>query len=277
MIHTTSTLAAQTGQQLFTQSWLPDTEAKAILVIAHGLGEHSNRYLPLVEYFVAEGYGIYALDHEGHGQSEGLRGYINRFDDYVVALDDLIDSVAKSHADKKLFLVGHSMGGAISVNYLLKHQQKLSGCLLSGSALSVGQVISPIQQQVLKVLSLLCPKKPLIQLDGAAVSRDPAVVEAYLNDPLVYGGKHTARLLAEIVKAANRALSEAGAITLPMLIMHGGGDLMAAPDGSETLYNNVSSVDKSLKIYPGLYHEIFLEKEKLEVFDDMAKWLASHA
>ena len=93
----------------------------------------------------------------------------------------------------------------------------------------------------------------------------------------MYGGKHTARLLAEIVKAANRALSEAGAITLPMLIMHGGGDLMAAPDGSETLYNNVSSVDKSLKIYPGLYHEIFLEKEKLEVFDDMAKWLASHA
>ena len=276
MIHSTSTQAANTGQQLFTQSWLPDTEVKAILIIAHGLGEHSNRYLPLVEYFVAKGYGIYALDHEGHGKSEGLRGYINRFEDYIQSLDDLIEGVAKLHTGKKLYLIGHSMGGTISANYLLKHQQKLAGCLLSGSALSVGRVISPFQQQVLKVLSLLYPKKPLIQLDVTAVSRDPAVVEAYLNDPLVYGGKHTARLMAEIVMAANRTLAEAATIRLPMLIMHGGDDLMAAPDGSETLYNNISSIDKTLKIYPGLYHEIFLEKEKLEIFDDMAQWLLKH-
>lgn len=276
MNHNTNTMRAATGRTLFTQSWLPGDEVKAVLVIAHGLGEHSARYLPLVEYFVAKGYGIYALDHEGHGQSEGARGYINRFDDYVEALNQFIDGIAEQNPDKKIFLVGHSMGGVISVNYLLKYQQKLTGCLLSGSALSVGQVISSFQQQVLKLLSVILPKMPMIQLDGSGVSRDPEVVQAYMNDPLVYGGKHSVRLLAEIVKAANRALSQASYIRLPMLIMHGGADLMAAPGGSEALYKKVSSTDKTLEIYPELYHEIFLEKEKFEVFEDMARWLQNH-
>jgi alpha-beta hydrolase superfamily lysophospholipase len=276
MMHTTDTLTAATGAEIFTQSWLPENDIQAVLVIAHGLSEHSGRYLPFVHYFVERNYAVYALDHEGHGQSGGMRGHINHFDDFVETLNVFIDRIEERHAGKKIFLVGHSMGGAISVNYLLKYQQRLAGCLLSGAALSVGQVISPFQQQVLRFFSLVLPRVPLIKIEGEAVSRDPAVVEAYENDPLVYRGKATARLLAEIVSAAKRGLLLAGEISLPLFIMHGGGDLLTSPSGSEELYEKVASTDKTLKIYDGLYHEIFLEEEKYEVFADIEEWLIRH-
>ena len=275
-MHTTDTLTAATGAEIFTQSWLPENDIQAVLVIAHGLSEHSGRYLPFVQYFVERNYAVYALDHEGHGQSGGMRGHINEFDDFVETLNTFIDAIESRHQGKKIFLVGHSMGGAISVNYLLKYQQRLAGCLLSGAALSVGQVISPFQQQVLRFFSLVLPRVPLIKIEGEAVSRDPAVVEAYENDPLVYRGKATARLLAEIVSAAKRGLLLAGEISLPLFIMHGGGDLLTSPSGSEELYEKVASTDKTLKIYDGLYHEIFLEEEKYEVFADIEEWLIRH-
>ena len=276
MMHTTDTLTAATGAEIFTQSWLPENDIQAVLVIAHGLSEHSGRYLTFVQYFVERNYAVYALDHEGHGQSGGMRGHINEFDDFVETLNTFIDAIESRHQGKKIFLVGHSMGGAISVNYLLKYQQRLAGCLLSGAALSVGQVISPFQQQVLRLFSLVLPRVPLIKIEGEAVSRDPAVVEAYENDPLVYRGKATARLLAEIVSAAKRGLLLAGEISLPLFIMHGGGDLLTSPSGSEELYEKVASTDKTLKIYDGLYHEIFLEEEKYEVFADIEEWLIRH-
>lgn len=276
MIHSTDTIESSTGCVLFTQRWKPKTKARAVFVIAHGLTEHSDRYLPLVEHFVEKGVCVYALDHEGHGRSEGQRAYIRRFDDYVESLNTLVDIAQKENPGKKVFLIGHSMGGAISVNYLLKYQDKLAGCFLSGAALSVGKVIGPVQQQILKWFSLVLPKTPLIKIEGEAVSRNPEVVEAYENDPLVYRGKATARLLAEIVKGAKRGLARASEITLPMMILHGEDDRLATPDGSEALFDKISSRDKTLIIYPELYHEIFLEDEKYEVFADMEEWLEKH-
>jgi alpha-beta hydrolase superfamily lysophospholipase len=274
--HSTDTIESASGKVLFTQRWQPETEVRAVFVIAHGLTEHSDRYLPLVEYFVERGVCCYALDHEGHGRSEGQRAYIRRFDDYVESLNTLVDIAQEENPDKKVFLIGHSMGGAISVNYLLKYQHKLAGCFLSGAAISVGKVIGPVQQQVLKWLSMVVPKTPLIKIEGEAVSRNPDVVQAYETDPLVYRGKATARLLAEIVKGAKKGLARAKEITLPMMILHGEDDRLATPDGSEALFDKISSGDKTLIIYPELYHEIFLEDEKYEVFGDMEEWLEKH-
>lgn len=276
MKHSTDTIESASGKVLFTQRWQPETDARAVFVIAHGLTEHSDRYLPLVEYFVERGICIYALDHEGHGRSEGQRAYIRRFDDYVESLNTLVDIAQAENPDKKVFLIGHSMGGAISVNYLLKYQHKLAGCFLSGAAISVGKVIGPVQQQILKWLSMVVPKTPLIKIEGEAVSRNPDVVQAYETDPLVYRGKATARLLAEIVRGAKRGLARAKEITLPMMILHGEDDRLATPDGSEALFDKISSGDKTLIIYPELYHEIFLEDERYEVFGDMEEWLEKH-
>ena len=273
MTHQQSTLSSTSGCRIYTQNWQPSDEPKAILILVHGLAEHSNRYVGIANYFTEQGYAVYALDHEGHGHSQGLRGYINSFDDFLTTLDQYLDSIAKQHPGKKLFLVGHSMGGVISSAYLLEHQQKLAGCILSGAALATGDVISPVQKVVLNTLSKILPKLPVLQLEANDVCHDPAVVEAYKNDPHVFTGKIRVRLITEILRTADRVLKNAEKISLPMLILHGGDDKMASPSGSEKLYAGISSSDKTLKIYPGLYHEIFLEPEKLDIYATIHTWL----
>lgn len=273
MTHQQSTLSSNSGCRIYTQNWQPSDEPKAVLILVHGLAEHSNRYVGIANYFTEQGYAVYALDHEGHGHSQGLRGYINSFDDFLTTLDQYLNNIANQHPGKKLFLVGHSMGGVISSAYLLEHQQKLAGCILSGAALATGDVISPVQKVVLNTLSKVLPKLPVLQLEANDVCHDPAVVEAYKNDPHVFTGKIRVRLITEILRTADRVLKYAANISLPMLILHGGDDKMASPSGSEKLYAGISSSDKTLKIYPGLYHEIFLEPEKLEIYAAIHTWL----
>lgn len=273
MTHQQSTLSSNSGCRIYTQNWQPGDEPKAVLILVHGLAEHSNRYVGIANYFTEQDYAVYALDHEGHGHSQGLRGYINSFDDFLTTLDQYLNNIANQHPGKKLFLVGHSMGGVISSAYLLEHQQKLAGCILSGAALATGDVISPVQKVVLNTLSKVLPKLPVLQLEANDVCHDPAVVEAYKNDPHVFTGKIRVRLITEILRTADRVLKNAANISLPMLILHGGDDKMASPSGSEKLYAGISSSDKTLKIYPGLYHEIFLEPEKLEIYATIHTWL----
>lgn len=273
MTHQQGTLNSRSGCRIYTQNWQPGAPPKAVLILAHGLAEHSNRYVDIAKFFTEQGFAVYALDHEGHGHSQGLRGYINRFDDFLNTLDQYCDDVAALHPNSKLFLIGHSMGGVISTAYLLEHQQKLSGCILSGPALATGDVISPIQKAVVNVLSVILPKLPLLQLEANDVCHDPAVVEAYKNDPYVFTGKIRVRLISEILRTADRVLSNAANITIPMLMLHGGDDKMASPAGSEKLYAAVSSPDKTIKIYPGLYHEIFLEPEKLSIYAEIQAWI----
>lgn len=273
MKHSVDSLIANSGASLYTQSWQPDSETEGVMILAHGLTEHSGRYTPFVDYFVGRGFAVYALDHEGHGRSEGRRGYIGHFSEFVDGLSQLVDQVAAKHPDHNRYLIGHSMGGVMSANYLLRDQSQLTGCVLSGPALVTDEVISEFQKKLLKLLSLLVPKLPLIKLEGGAVSRNPDVVEAYINDPLVFRGRGSARLIAELLVAADYALEHAAEIQLPILMLHGGDDKLANPKGSQTLFDLVSSENKALKIYPDLYHEIFLEDERDEVFSDINEWI----
>ena len=144
---------------------------------------------------------------------------------------------------------------------------------MSGAALATGEVVGPLQKIVLHALSILLPKLPALQLEANDVCHDPAVVEAYRNDPNVYTGKIRVRLISEILRTADSVLKNAASITLPMLILHGGDDKMASSSGSEKLYAGISSSDKTLKIYPKLYHEIFLEPEKYDIYADVNAWL----
>jgi acylglycerol lipase len=264
------------GLKLYYQYWLPDKRPKAVLLVAHGLAEHSGRYKNLVNYFVPKGYAVYALDHRGHGRSEGTRSYIDRFSDYLADLKTFFDKVREEQGDAKIFLVGHSMGGTIATAYAIEHQKELAGLILSGALLTALGGVSPVLLAMAGVIAVLLPKMGVVVLDASTISRDQAVIDAYVNDPLVFRGKVPARTGAELTKVCKKLPERMPEIKLPMLIMHGSADQLVPQEGSKLLYELAGSKDKTLKFYEGLYHEIFNEPEHKQVFVDMETWLTKH-
>jgi acylglycerol lipase len=273
MEHQEGTFKGVRDADIYYQYWLPAGEPKAILLIVHGLAEHSGRYMNVVNHFVPLGYGVYGIDHLGHGRSDGTRVHVERFEDYTDTLKIYSDMVRQWQPDKPLFLVGHSMGGLIGVVYVLDHQDELTGAVLSGPSVKVPDDVSPVTVLLGRLLSALMPRAGLLGLEAEGVSRDPAVVEAYVNDPLVHTGKATARLAAELLKAMARVTAEAARITLPILLVQGSADRLVDPGGARMLHDTVSSEDKQIEIYEGFYHEVFNEPEHNQVLRDVETWL----
>jgi acylglycerol lipase len=261
---------------IYYQSWLPEGDPRAVLLVVHGLAEHCGRYMNLVNHFIPVGYAVYGIDHIGHGKSDGTRVHVLRFEDFTDTLKIFFDMVREWQPEKPVFLVGHSIGGLIGAAYLLEHQAEFSGAVLSGPSVKVPDNISSTTILLGKVFSALAPKLGLLALEAEGVSRDPAVVEAYVNDPLVHRGKTTARLAAELLKAMQRVSAEGSGITLPILIIQGGSDRLVDPSGAQLLYRTVGSTDKKIKVYNGLYHEVFNEPEQDQVLGDIEEWLESH-
>lgn len=261
------------SKKIYFQTWQPDEDAKAVLLIVHGLGEHSGRYLNIVDYFVPQGYAVYALDHLGHGKSEGPREFVERFTDFTDTLHIYYHMVAGEHPDTPIFLIGHSMGGAIATYYLLDHQQDFAGAVISAPTINVGDKVTKGTIAMAKVLSKLAPMAGVMSLDPSGVSKDPAVVAAYVNDPLVYHGKTTARLGAELLDGMMRITNEVEKISLPFIIVQGGDDVLVDPIGAKMLYEQASSTDKTIKFYEGLHHEVFNEPEREIVLQDVENWL----
>lgn len=256
----------------YFQCWEPETPPRAVIVIAHGLAEHSGRYARLASSFVERGYAVAALDHFGHGQSDGEKGTVQDFDVFTDTLERFREMIARDYPDVPSILLGHSMGGLISTSHLIKLPGRFKGCVLSGPAIMSDAKPGQFQMAIVRFLSRFFPGLGIMQLDANGVSRDPEEVTRYVNDPLVYTGKVSARMAAELFRAMNDVQRDAGKIDLPILILHGGEDSMASPLGSRFLEANVGSAEKQLKIYPGLFHEIFNEPERDEVFKDVVEW-----
>jgi len=230
----------------------------------------------IVDHFVPLGYAVYGIDHLGHGKSDGMRVYVERFEDYTNTLKIYFDMIRRWQPEKPIFLVGHSMGGLISAVYLLDHQSELTGAVLSGAAVKVPSNITPVILAVGRMLSALMPRFGMLGLEVDGVCQDPAVVQAYISDPLVHKGKITARLAAEMLKAMQRVSAEATKITLPIMVVQGSADRVVDPAGAQMLYDAVSSADKEIRIYDGFYHEVFNEPKHGEVLRDVEIWLAAH-
>jgi alpha-beta hydrolase superfamily lysophospholipase len=273
MSHHEDRFDARDGLSLFEQWWLPDGEPVAAVVIVHGIDEHSGRYARLAGDLNRHGYAVYTMDLRGHGRSAGDRVLIRSFDQYLDDVEVLLERVAARQPGKPLFLLGHSMGGAIVALLGILRPPKVRGLVLSGPAVVVGGRVFPVLRHLARLASLLWPTLRVARMGCRYISRDPAVVEAFRNDPLVFHGRFPVRTGAEILRAAKRIHSGMGKLRLPLLILHGTKDFSTDPEGSRLLAAHAGSADKTLRLYPGLYHEVFSEPEREQVVADLLAWL----
>jgi acylglycerol lipase len=262
-------------QQLFAQCWLPEREARAVVVIAHGLGEHSGRYAELAQRLVAQRHAVYALDHRGHGRSPGRRANIERFSYLVTDLATFAGRAARQHPGSPSVLLGHSMGGAIATAAALKIQDTLRGLVLSGPALASGEIVSGFKARLVRALSSLAPNAGALKLPPEAVSRDPEVVRAYEQDPLVHHAAVPARTVAELLEAMAAFPQSVLKLRLPLLVQHGIADSLVPVEPCRPIFQSIPSRDKTLKFYEGLYHEVYNEPERDQVISDLEAWLAA--
>lgn len=268
--------SAGAGAKLHVTHWLPAGRPRAIVLLAHGYAEHAGRYDHVAKRLTGAGYALYAIDHWGHGRSDGTPGFVPRFSAFTDGMAELLTLVEVNHADTPRLLLGHSMGGLIATLFLIERQQAFVAAALSGPAILPAAPPSRFTVWISRFLSRFFPRLGVLALDASGVSRDPAVVAAYQADPLVYPGKIGARLGKEFMDAMAAAQAGAPTIALPILIQHGEADRLTAPAGSRYLFEHVSSADKTLKIYPGLFHEIYNEPEQDAVLDDLLGWFDAH-
>lgn len=260
---------------VFYRHWTVE-DPRAVVLLVHGLGEHGGRYQHVAEALASRGIASFAPDHPGHGRSAGRRCHIRSFGDYFAPLDALRDAVDDRYPGLPCFIVGHSMGGLITGNYLLGRQQRFIGAAFSGAAFEVEEPPGALALFINRLLAILWPTLGVLQLDPSQVSRDPEVVQRYMDDPLVHDGKISARLAVELFAAMAALQAHRGELELPLLVLHGEGDVMTPAEGSRRFAAAVGSGDCSLRIYPSLYHEIFNEPEREQVLTDLLDWLDAH-
>ena len=271
------TFRSRDGLSLYFRGWRPEspTPPKAVVALVHGFGEHSGRYASLIHYLVPRGYALYAFDLRGHGRSPGRRGHINSWQEFREDVGAFLQEVRRYEDVRPLFLFGHSMGGLMVLDYALHHPEGLKGVIASGPVLAQPGV-SPVLLFISRVLSRVWPTFSLdTHLDASAISRDPDVVAAYRADPLVHS-RASARLGTELTRTVEWVMAHADAWRLPLLILHGGADRLAPPEGSRVFFDAVVFEDKARIEYPGGFHEPHNDVERERVLADIAAWLEAH-
>jgi alpha-beta hydrolase superfamily lysophospholipase len=261
---------------LHAQAWLPEGEPRAVVVISHGLAEHGGRYGALAERLVGQNYAVYALDHRGHGRSPGGRANIERFAYVVSDLGTFVGRAQRQHPDAAVFLLGHSMGGAIALASALRNPGNLKGLVLSAPALAAGEAVAAPKAFMVRLLSRLAPNAGALTLPASAISRDPAVVRAYESDPLVFRGAIPARSLVELLDAMAGFPEAVPKLRLPVLVQHGTADRLVPLAATRPVYERLGNTKlRTVRLYEGLFHEAYNEPERDRVLSDLEAWIAS--
>lgn len=259
------------GESIYAEKHTAEN-AKAVVTIIHGLGEHIGRYSYFIEKLNEAGISVYGLDLYGHGQSGGMRGYLDDFQRYVDEAIYLVDYAKAEYHDLPHFLFGHSMGGCIVATVGEQTYGLVDGIILSGACTDVPTSAARLQG-IIKVLSKIAPKAQMGNSLGEFVSRDKAVVENYNTDPLNLKKMTFALYNQFCVRGANAARDNAGKFSYTVLILHGTDDKLSDMNASKNFYERISSEDKNIILYDGLYHEILNEPEKDKVISDILSWL----
>ncbi len=264
------------GVRIVYDVWTPDVAPRGVVVLSHGLGEHAGRYHHVAQRFGEAGLVVYALDHRGHGRSGGKRVYLRDMSEYVGDFHTLVGIAGAEYPQLPRLVLGHSMGGGIVFSYGVEYPDEYTAMVLSGPAVAAQAAVSPALALLAKGLGKIAPGLPVESLDADAVSRDPEVVAAYKADPLVWHGKVPAGIARALIIVGETMPQRASALTAPLLVVHGEKDRLVAADGSRHLVECVGSPDVHLKVYPGLFHEVFNEPEKGLVLDDVTAWIETH-
>jgi alpha-beta hydrolase superfamily lysophospholipase len=262
--------------RLYYQVWRPEKNPKAVVQVVHGLAEHSGRYINVVNALIPRGYTIYAADHRGHGKSEGIRAYVKKFEYYVKDQKTFFDLIKENEPNLPIFLLGHSMGAIIAQMYAVTYPENLKGLVLSGAGTQLGGTgSSTFLRGITKLLSKIIPKRKIDPKLSKEISRDPNVVTAYEDDPLVFS-KITFKLGAELMAASMQAKKLISQIRIPTLVQSGSSDKLVL--GADELDELMIMPDKTIIIYEGLYHEVYneLAEDRRRVLTDLGDWLDDH-
>ena len=273
--------SAHQSTECYWRAWIADSSFRCNLIIHHGLGEHSGRYGNILSSFAGEKVNIFAYDARGHGKSKGKRGAARSIQELVFDLDLFLAMLGKDFGVKKFILYGHSMGSLVAFNFALSHskQQRLQALILSG--VPIRPILNFPQRMKLAVgrrLHSFFPDMILpSSLPSKALSHDPELVQSYLHDPLVHN-RVSLNLAMELVEGGNDILKKAKNLYIPSLFVHGEADPIVSSSGSKELYENISSKDKELIIYPDLYHEIHNEllMKRKQALEDLKAWTLAH-
>lgn len=246
---------------------------KGTIVINHGFSEHLGRYHHVAKYFNDRGYAVITYDLRGHGNTLAKRGHLNDYESFIKDCHEVVTYAKERFPDQKLYVLGHSMGGLISTLYALRQPSNIEGLILSGPALYDLPKSNGIYKAVLSLTGRLMPSLVIPNPVGEEICSVQEVVEANLKDPLVLHRVEIGMLYQFLVRAAHDVRANQKDISLPVLILHGERDRIVLPKTSMQFYEKISSKDKTLKVYPKLYHEIFNEKEREVIFETIEIWL----
>jgi alpha-beta hydrolase superfamily lysophospholipase len=260
------------AEKIFYRQWQVSAPV-AVLLISHGLGEHSARYGHVAEFFNQQGISVYAIDHRGHGKSGGSRGHVEDFAQYSEDLHLLISQLRLQHPGLPVHVLGHSMGGLIATGYALRYDKVIASLVLSSPAYGVMGLASKASLLLAPLLALLAPTLSLSNgLDAHAISRDPAVVKAYQDDPLVHD-----RITATWARAFRReqgfVAREINRLRVASLMILAGSDSLTDPALSKALFEKIAADKKQLSNYRAAYHEVFNEQEQFEALEELLSWL----
>lgn len=267
-------ISTSKGIKIFVRSWSPESRARAVIVLCHGVNAHGGQYGWAAEQFVGSGLEVFALDLRGRGRSEGERFYVEDIADYVTDLASTIALAKSRNPGLPVYLLGHSAGGVVSATYVLDNESELAGFICESFAF---QVPAPgFALAAIKGISHIAPRLPVLTLKNEDFSRDPQAVEALNADPLTAHESQPAITVAALVRADERLHDAFPSITLPVLIMHGTADKATVCRGSQFFYDTVGSRDKTLKLYEGHYHDLLNDVGKEQVMADVQAWLTNH-
>ena len=274
----TDTFGSHDGVGIFYRQYQAADE-RARLVIAHGLGEHSGRYGNVVDRLLPLNYSIWIPDHRGHGQSGGKRGHVLNFEQYLLDLRLMVEMAKDGLAEgRKIFLLGHSMGGLIALYFAQQNPELINGVIVSSPGLGLAIEVPAVKNVLGKVMSFMWPGLLLgNELDATKLSRDESVIKAYQDDPLVHD-RVSARWFTEMLSSMQEVNRQASRIQVPVLMQVAGDDHLVDAQSSQQFFEKLTVTDKTLYMYDGLYHEIYneLDEQRQKVLGDLEAWLENH-
>ncbi len=276
MQHSEFRFEGMNGISLYSQCWLPEASSRAVIAIVHGIGDHSGRYMNIVNHMVSNQIAVYGYDLRGHGNSPGQRGHINSWMEYRIALLNFLRVIRAQQSAGPIFLMGHSMGALIVLDYILSENERLAGVIISGAPIEPVGVAKPYKVALARILSRICPGFTIdLGLDVDALSRIPSVVRSYQDDPLGHGIV-SARWGTELLSTLELVKMKGENISIPILMIHGEADRFNSVEGAKKFFDRILINDKEFISYPTGYHELHNNLDYEIMLSDILDWINQH-